>query len=70
LLLRLLSGKIETLRNKLMKRKFLTLNDRALFLFTNVYAIMDVKNSKSNHRAREQQDQQPETAQVDAAENA
>ncbi|KAJ5659325.1 hypothetical protein N7507_005776 [Penicillium longicatenatum] len=42
----------------------------ALFLFTNVYAIMDVKNSRSNHRAREQQEQQPEISQVDAAESA
>ncbi|KAJ5632410.1 hypothetical protein N7490_008749 [Penicillium lividum] len=38
----------------------------ALFLFTNVFAIMDIKNSRKNHKAREQE--QPEVSQADAAE--
>lgn len=57
------------LRDWFLKTAFLTFITRALFLFTNVYAVMDVKNSRSNHRAREQQEQQPETSQVDTAEN-
>ncbi|KAJ5778192.1 hypothetical protein N7520_001438 [Penicillium odoratum] len=38
----------------------------ALFLFTNVFAIMDITNSRKNHKAREQE--QPEVSQADAAE--
>lgn len=47
----------------------LTLNGyRALFLFTNVYAILDVKNSRAN-RGAHAQNEQPPVSEVNASES-
>ena len=47
----------------------LIINSRALFVFTNTYAILDVKNSRHNRKAREQRRQQVSEANADRTEN-